>query len=82
MSGKPVLLENVGEALDAALEPLLAKQTFKQAGCICIKLGDAVVEYSDGFKFYITTKLRNPHYTPELCTKVSSSTLRINCQYP
>jgi dynein heavy chain len=37
---------------------------------LCIKLGDAVVEYSDGFRFYITTKLRNPHYAPELCTKV------------
>lgn len=28
--GKPVLLENVGDTLDAALEPLLLKQTFKQ----------------------------------------------------
>jgi len=65
-----VLLENVGEVLDASLEPLLAKQTFKQQGTLCIKLGDAVVEYSDGFRFYITTKLRNPHYAPELCTKV------------
>jgi hypothetical protein len=66
-----VLLENVGEVLDAALEPLLSRQTFKQGGSLCIKLGDAVVEYSNEFKFYITTKLRNPHYAPELCTKVS-----------
>lgn len=51
-----MLLENVAEVLDASLEPLLAKQTFKQAGSLCIKLGDTVVEYSDGFKFYITTK--------------------------
>ena len=28
--GRPVLAENVGEALEAALEPLLLKQTFKQ----------------------------------------------------
>ena len=28
--GKPVLLENVMESLDASLEPLLQKQTFKQ----------------------------------------------------
>jgi len=69
--GKPVLLENVGEALDASLESLLQKQTFKQGGSLCIKLGDATVEYSEDFKFYITTKLRNPHYAPELCTKVS-----------
>ena len=69
-AGKPVLLENVGEVLDAALEPLLSRQTFKQGGSLCIKLGDSVVEYSSEFKFYITTKLRNPHYAPELCTKV------------
>ncbi len=28
--GKPVLLENILESLDASLEPLLQKQTFKQ----------------------------------------------------
>lgn len=56
--------------LDVSLEPLLAKQTFKQGGALCIKLGDAVVEYSEGFRFYITTKLPNPHFAPELCTKV------------
>ncbi len=28
--GKPVLMENVMEALDASLEPLLQRQTFKQ----------------------------------------------------
>jgi hypothetical protein len=27
--------------------------------------------YNEDFSFYITTKLRNPHYAPELCTKVS-----------
>ena len=69
--GKPVLLENVGETLDASLEPLLLKQTFKQGGATCIRLGDSTVEYSENFRFYVTTKLRNPHYAPELCTKVS-----------
>lgn len=43
-------MENVLETLDASLEPLLQKQTFKQAGTMCMKLGDAVVEYSDDFK--------------------------------
>ena len=62
--GKPVLLENIYDTLDASLEPLLLKQTFKQAGSLCIKLGDSVVEYNKEFKLYITTKLRNPHYTP------------------
>ncbi len=30
--GTPVLLENVGEELDAMLEPILLKSTFKQQG--------------------------------------------------
>lgn len=30
--GKPVMLENVGEELDPALEPLLLQQTFKHSG--------------------------------------------------
>lgn len=37
----------------------------------CIRLGENVIEYSFDFRFYITTKLRNPHYLPELATKVS-----------
>ncbi|CAK9814603.1 Dynein axonemal heavy chain 7 [Anthophora plagiata] len=69
--GQPVLLENVGEELDAALEPLLMKQTFKSGGTECIKVGDSIIEYSSDFRFYITTKLRNPHYLPEVAVKVT-----------
>nr|XP_020824639.1 dynein heavy chain 12, axonemal isoform X5 [Phascolarctos cinereus] len=69
--GAPLLLENVGEELDPSLEPLLLRQTFKQGGIDCIRLGEVTIEYSFDFKFYITTKLRNPHYMPELATKVS-----------
>lgn len=69
--GTPVMLENIEETLDAALDPLLQKQIFKQAGAWTIKLGDQNVEFSLDFKFYITTKLRNPHFPPELCTAVS-----------
>lgn len=36
----------------------------------CIKLGENVIEYSPDFRLYITTKLRNPHYLPEVATKV------------
>ena len=40
-------------------------------GVWCIKLGDNTIEYSADFRLYITTKLRNPHYLPELSTKVT-----------
>ena len=69
--GTPVLLENVGEELDPSIEPILLKQVFKQGGVMCIRLGDSTIEYSDLFRFYITTKLRNPHYLPEVSVKVT-----------
>ncbi|KAG6798201.1 Dynein heavy chain 7, axonemal [Apis mellifera caucasica] len=69
--GQPVLLENIGEEIDPALEPLLMKQTFKSAGAECIKVGDSIIEYSHNFRFYMTTKLRNPHYLPEVVVKVT-----------
>uniref|UniRef100_A0A8C4NSC2 Dynein, axonemal, heavy chain 1 n=1 Tax=Dicentrarchus labrax TaxID=13489 RepID=A0A8C4NSC2_DICLA len=69
--GKPCLLENVAEELDPALEPVLLQQTFKQQGSTVLKLGDSVIPYHEGFKMYITTKLPNPHYSPEVSTNVT-----------
>ncbi len=36
-----------------------------------IRLGDKEVEYNPDFRFYITTKLSNPHYAPEISTKTT-----------
>ncbi|NXE09964.1 DYH1 protein, partial [Lophotis ruficrista] len=69
--GKPFLLEDVGEELDPALEPVLLKQTFKQQGNTVLKLGDTVIPYQEDFKMYITTSLPNPHYSPEVSTKLT-----------
>jgi len=64
--GFPLLLENVLEELDPVLEPVLKKAIFKAGGSYQIKLGDNILEYNKKFKLYITTKLRNPHYFPEV----------------
>lgn len=56
--GQPVLLENIGEEVDATLEPLLMKQTFRSGGTLCIKIGDSVIEYSDKFRYvYLSIRL-------------------------
>lgn len=44
------LIENVQEELDPLLEPVLQKQTFKQGGTLCIKLGDSILEYNPQFR--------------------------------
>jgi len=69
--GDPVLLENVGETLDPLLEPVLQKAKFKAGNIIMIRLGDSTIEYSEDFRLFITTKLPNPHYSPEICVQVT-----------
>ncbi|XP_036606051.1 dynein heavy chain 6, axonemal [Trichosurus vulpecula] len=69
--GLPVLLEELKETLDPALEPVLLKQTFVSGGRMLIRLGDSDIDYDKNFKFYMTTKMPNPHYLPEVCIKVT-----------
>lgn len=47
-------------------------QVFKRGGQLLLRLGDSDVPYSDEFRFFITTKLANPHYMPEVCIKVTT----------
>ena len=69
--GQPALLENVGDSLDPILEPLLTKQTFKQGGSVCLKLGDSTLEYHKDFKLYITTKLSRPKFERDTVSKIA-----------
>lgn len=64
--GRPVLLEEVGDTLEASLDPLLLKQIVKHGTSLAIKIGDTMVPYHADFRFYMTTKLPNPHYAPEV----------------
>ena len=77
--GRPLLLEGVGEALDAALAPLLARGRpsdaigigggvggAARAEASPVRLGDAVVACHGGFRLYMTTALANPDYAPEV----------------
>lgn len=69
--GKWVLLENIGETLDPALEPILLMQLIKTGSSYTIKVGDKNVPYNANFKFFMTTTLPNPHYSPETSVKVT-----------
>ncbi|XP_050466815.1 dynein axonemal heavy chain 3 isoform X2 [Cataglyphis hispanica] len=69
--GIPVLLENILEEIDAILEPILLKSVYKQRGVLYIKFGESILDYNPNFRFYITTRLRNPHYLPEIAVKVT-----------
>lgn len=69
--GNPVLIENIGEEMDPAIEPLLQKQIVIKGLNMTLKLGDTNIDYDKNFKFFLTTKYSNPHYLPEVSTKVT-----------
>lgn len=62
--GTSVLIQDVPEALDGTLEPLLRKHVQTKGGRQVVQLGDVDVEYSPNFQLYLTTKLSNPHFAP------------------
>jgi dynein heavy chain len=64
-AGDTVLVENIGETIDATLAPILGRNVIMKGGMKMIKLENEVV-YHDNFKLIFHTKLGNPHYNPEI----------------
>merc|ERR1719473_1897125 len=73
--GGQLLLEAVGEEIDAILEPVLARATIKRGRTqVIIKIGGEEIDYDAKFQLYLQSKLPNPHYRPEIsaqCTIIN-----------
>jgi len=72
MNGVAVLIEDVQEHIDPGLDPILMHSEFMGEGGIKqIKLGESTQDYDDNFVLFMTSKMPNPHYPPEVCIKVT-----------
>jgi len=49
-AGQSVLIENMGESIDAVLNPVITRSTFKKGRNMYVKLGDKEVEYNKNFR--------------------------------
>jgi dynein heavy chain len=65
-NGYSIIIENLGNSLDAVLNPVIQRATIKRGRTLYVKLGDTEVEFHPDFRLYLHTKLSNPHYPPEI----------------
>lgn len=68
--GRACLIENIGLELEAGLDPIFLRSLFEHGGQWCVKVGEDIVPYNTDFRLFLTTRLANPHYTPEVCVKI------------
>jgi dynein heavy chain len=69
--GYSFLFENVDEEIDPMIDAVLEKSYTIQAGQKILMFGGAPIEWDDNFRLFLTSKLSNPHYSPEIMSKTS-----------
>ncbi|EER14943.1 axonemal dynein gamma heavy chain, putative [Perkinsus marinus ATCC 50983] len=67
--GLCLILENVEEEIDPILDPVLEKAIVKKGKNLYINVSDQNMDYNPAFVLYMTSRLPNPHFSPELSAK-------------
>ena len=65
--GLCLLIENVESEVDPLLDPVLDKAIVKKGRNLIITVSDQVMDFNPKFSLYLTSRLPNPHFSPELC---------------
>ncbi len=68
-NGFSILFENVTESIDPNISPVLEKNYREKAGITKILLDGTEIDVDSRFRLFMTSKLSNPHYTPEIMAK-------------
>jgi len=69
--GKCMIIEGIQNEVDAMMDPVLEKQTFAKGKSLNVKVGDGEYTWSPNFKLFMTCKLSNPLFSPELSAKTT-----------
>ncbi|CDJ47273.1 Axonemal 1-beta dynein heavy chain dynein heavy chain, related [Eimeria brunetti] len=69
--GKPFLFESVETEIDPSIDPVLERNLAIQNGQKVITLLGKQIDWNDNFCLYMTTKLSNPKFSPEVMSKTN-----------
>jgi len=68
-NGQVLMIEALGQDINAVLDPLLSRAFTKKGKNYYVKLGTEDVEVMPTFKLYLQSKMQNPHYKPEVAAQ-------------
>ena len=72
--GRPCLCQNIHEDIPQILNPILIKSIKKSSDIdshLILQLADREIDYNPSFRFYLSTRLSNPRYKPEIYSKIN-----------
>jgi dynein heavy chain len=70
--GYACLIENIENEVDPMLDPLLEKQiTRRGRTSMFIKIAETEMDYDPKFRLYMTSRMANPLFSPELAAKTT-----------
>mmetsp|Transcript_34956 Transcript_34956/g.25438 ORF Transcript_34956/g.25438 Transcript_34956/m.25438 type:complete len:963 (+) Transcript_34956:351-3239(+) len=70
-NGLPVLIEAIENEVDPMLDPVLERQYILKGRKKLLKLADQEMDFDDKFQLFMTSRLANPHFSPELAAKTT-----------
>ena len=69
--GKSLIVTGVQEELDPVMDPVLEKRYISRGRRLYVNMAGKQVEVAPTFRMYFTTRLANPHFSPELQAKTT-----------
>ncbi|CAE8603461.1 unnamed protein product [Polarella glacialis] len=67
--GLCLIIENVENEIDPMLDPVMDKAIIRKGKNMYINVSDQNMDYKEKFCLYFTSRLPNPHFSPELSAK-------------
>jgi len=69
--GKTLVIEGIENEIDPMLDPVLEKQIQTRGKNMFIDVGGSQIDFDKGFQMFMTCRLPNPSFSPELSAKTT-----------